>query len=247
MRRSRVKLLTALVILPLCATFIHGQNRPAVHQTTLDEPNQKTGEISTEDLVGILNTRSEPVLDVRSAKEFAIAHIPGSINIYEKELERVVQLFPNKSSGMIFYCNGPFCGKSKRLSEQLVKLGYTNVRRYQLGLPIWRALGHTVQTDLEGFRYVIQGDRTAVFVDAREKAQFSKDTVPGAVNIRPGEAEKANDDGRLPYLDKGTRVIVFAESADAARTVAQEIAKKAYWNSSYFGGTFDQLKSARLW
>jgi rhodanese-related sulfurtransferase len=244
---NRIHALTAVVFLFLFASLAFGQNRPSVHQTTLEEPNQKTAEISTEDLISILNHRSEPVLDVRSAKEFAIAHIPGSINIYEKELERVVQLFPNKSNGMVFYCNGPYCGKSKRLSEQLVKLGYTNVRRYQLGLPVWRALGHTVQTDLEGFRYVIQGDKTAVFVDAREKAQFSKDTVPGAVSIRVGEAEKANDDGRLPYLDKGTRVIVFAESADTARTVAQEIAKKAYWNSSYFGGTFDQLKSSRLW
>jgi rhodanese-related sulfurtransferase len=190
---------------------------------------------------------SEPVLDVRSAAEYAIAHIPGSVNVYEKELDRVVQLFPDKSSRMVFYCNGPFCGKSKRLSEQLVKLGYSNVRRYQLGLPVWRALGNTVQTDLEGFRYIIQKDKTAVFVDARPKTEFAKETVPSAVNIQRGEAEKANEDGRLPYHDKGTRVIVFAESVNAARAVAEEIAKKAYWNSSYFGGSFAELKQARLW
>jgi len=28
---------------------------------------------------------------------------------------------------------------------------------------------------------------------------------------------------------------------------AEEIAKKAYWNSSYFGGTFADLKHAQLW
>jgi rhodanese-related sulfurtransferase len=190
---------------------------------------------------------SEPVLDVRSAAEYAIAHIPGSVNVYEKELDRVVQLFPDKSSRMVFYCNGPFCGKSKRLSEQLVKLGYSNVRRYQLGLPVWRALGNTVQTDLEGFRYIIQKDKTAVFVDARPKTEFAKETVPSAVNIQRGVAEKANEDGRLPYHDKGTRVIVLAESVNAARAVAEEIAKKAYWNSSYFGGSFAELKQARLW
>jgi rhodanese-related sulfurtransferase len=179
--------------------------------------------------------------------EHAIAHIPGSINIYEKEVERVVQLFPNKAARFILYCNGPFCGKSKRLAEQLVKLGYTNVRRYQLGLPIWRALGNTVQTDLEGFHYVITKDKTAVFVDARTPQEFAKETMPGAVNIERGEAEKANEDGRLPYRDKGTRVIIFANSAEQARTVAEEIARKAYWNSSYFGGSFDDLKRARLW
>jgi hypothetical protein len=61
------------------------------------------------------------------------------------------------------------------------------------------------------------------------------------VNIRKGEAEAANDDGRLPKKDKGTRVIVFGETPDDARAVAEEIARKAYWNSSYFGGRFTDL------
>ena len=223
------------------------QTKVTVNQTTLEELNQLTPEISTEELKKILESNTEPVLDVRSATEYAIAHIPGSINVYEKEIERVRQLFPDKAAHFILYCNGPFCGKSKRLSEQLVKLGYTKVRRYQLGLPVWRALGNIVQTDLEGFRYVIAKDKTAVFVDARSTLDFAKETIPGAINIQSREAEKANEDGRLPYRDKGTRVIVFANSAADARLVAEEIAKKAYWNSSYFGGTYADLKHAQLW
>jgi len=42
-------------------------------------------------------------------------------------------------------------------------------------------------------------------------------------------------------------VIVFTDTPEAARKVAEEIARKAYWNSSYFGGTFAELKAARLW
>ncbi len=180
-------------------------------------------------------------------EEFAIAHIPGSINLYEKEVELVRQRYPDKATRLVFYCNGPFCGKSKRLSEQLVALGYTNVRRYQLGLPVWRALGHTVQTDLGGFRYIYKGTRRPSMLTRVEPLRRAKGTVPGAVFIQPGEAEKANEDGRLPYKDKGTRVIVFADTADAARKVAEEIAGKAYWNSSYFGGTFADLMAAKLW
>ena len=223
------------------------QTKVSVNQTTLEELNQLTPEISTEELRRILESNSETVLDVRSAAEYAIAHIPGSINVYEKEIERVRQLFSDTAAPFILYCNGPFCGKSKRLSEQLVKLGYTKVRRYQLGLPVWRALGNTVQTDLEGFRYVFAKDKTAVYVDARSTLDFQKETLPGAVNIQQREAEKANEDGRLPYRYKGTRVIVFANSAADARRVAEEIAKKAYWNSSYFGGTFVDLKHVQLW
>ena len=236
--------LLVLATLPSDAT---GQPAPTVHKTTLGEAGQATSEVSTEEVVSILANGKVPLLDVRSAEEFAIAHIPGSINLYEKEIELVRQRYPDKATRLVFYCNGPFCGKSKRLSEQLVALGYTNIRRYQLGLPVWRALGHTVQTDLGGFRYIYSRDKTAVYVDARGPSAASKGTVPGAVSIQAGEGEKANEDGRLPYKDKGTRVIVFADTKEAARKVAEEIAGKAYWNSSYFGGSFADLIAAKLW
>jgi rhodanese-related sulfurtransferase len=218
--------------------------RPSVYQTTLEEPNQVTPEITTEELLSILSTHSEPVFDVRTAKEYAIAHIPGTINIYEKEIDQIAALYPDRATPMILYCNGPSCGKSKRTSEQLVAMGYTNVRRYQLGMPVWRALSQTVQTDMLGFDYIYRGDRTAVFVDARTPAEHTAATVDGAVNIQKGEATAANDDGRLPFTDKGTRVVVFGHTAQESRVVAAEIAKKAYWNSSYFGGGFEDLLRA---
>jgi len=115
-------------------------------------------------------------------------------------------------------------------------LGYTNAKRYQLGLPVWRALGYTAETNLEGFRYVFKNDKTAVFVDARSPEEFKAGTVPGAINARKG----------FNY-DHGTRVISFGRNAQEARRAAEEIAKTAYWNTSYFGGTFEELKSAGLW
>jgi rhodanese-related sulfurtransferase len=212
-----------------------------VYQTTLEEPNQMTPEITTEELVAILAAKSEPVLDVRTAKEYAIGHIPGTINVFERELQRISELYPDRDTRMILYCNGPSCGKSKRTSEQLVALGYTHVRRYQLGMSVWRALSHTVQTDLPGFDYIYKGDHTAVFVDARTPAEYATGTVTGAVNIQKGEAPAANEDGRLPLTDKGTRIVVFGRTDEQSKAVATEIAEKAYWNSSYFGGAFDDL------
>ena len=112
-------------------------------------------------------------------------------------------------------------------------------------LPVWRALGNTVQTDLDGFAYIFNRDFTAVFVDARTPEVFRADTVACAVNVQKDEADAANTDGRLPLLDKGARVVVFADDPQLARTVAAQIAKKAYWSSSYFSGTFDDLKNSR--
>jgi rhodanese-related sulfurtransferase len=247
--KRRCRLLGVIVALGISLTSPHVCAESTVYNTTLGETNPVTPEINTEQLKKILADHSGPVLDVRFPEEYAIAHIPGSINIYEKEVETITQRFPAKATPIVLYCNGPFCGKSRRLSAELLKLGYTDAKRYQLGLPIWRALGNTVQTYLSGLQYVIRADKTAVFVDARSRSEFEQASVPGAVNIVAGEAEQANEptDGRLPHKDKGTRVIVFATDPNDARKVAEEIARKAYWNSSYFGGTANELQANGLW
>jgi rhodanese-related sulfurtransferase len=233
----------AVALLTVVAPGLRGQTPAVITRAIIGETDPVTPEISTAELRNILTEGKIPVLDVRSAQEYAIAHIPGSVNHYEKEVEQITKAYPDHGSSLVLYCNGPYCGKSKRVSEELKKQGYTSIRRYQLGLPVWRALGNTVQTDLAGVRYILDGDKTAVWVDARSPKAFRKGSLPKAVNIGKGEAEAANDDGRLPKKDKGTRVIVVADTPDQARAVAEEIAHKAYWNSSYFGGRFSELSA----
>ena len=225
---------------------------PNIFQTSLLEPPQSGKELSTEQLQQILASGSMPVFDVRFELEYAISHIPCAINIpplnntsVEREVSQISALFPiNPHAEFVLTCNGPFSGKSKRVAAALAVAGYDNFYRYQLGLPVWRALGNTVRTDFEGFAYIFNRDHTAVFVDARTPQDFLADTVTCAVNIQPGEANAANDDGRLPLWDKGARVVVFADDPQLAKKVASEIAKKAYWSSSYFGGTFADLDNS---
>ena len=227
---------------------------PNIFQTSLLEPPQPGKELSTQQLQQILADGQIPVLDVRFELEYAISHIPSAVNIpplnntsADREVSLISALFPNNPHAeFVLTCNGPFCGKSKRVAAGLAAAGYDNFYRYQLGLPVWRALGNTVQTDFDGFAYIFNLDRSAVFVDARTPQDFQADTVACAVNVQPGEATAANDDGRLPLWDKGARVVVFADDPELARKVASEIAKKAYWSSSYFGGTFADLESSRL-
>jgi rhodanese-related sulfurtransferase len=250
--------LTAILIALTCSMLPLQAQCPAtpnIFQTSLLETGQPGTEITTERLQQILAAGSPPVLDVRFPQEYAISHIPGAINIpptsntdVTTEVAEITSRYPDPHTELVLTCNGPFCGKSKRVAAALIAkpYNYDHLFRYQLGLPVWRALGNTVQTDLEGFAYIFNNDRNAVFVDARPPQDFFVDTIACAVNIQPGEATAANDDGRLPLLDKGTRVVVFADDPQLAKKVAAEIAKKAYWSSSYFGGTFDDLRNSRL-
>ena len=75
----------------------------------------------------------------------------------------------NKAAPLVLYCNGPHCGKSKRLAAELLDAGYSNVRRYQLGIPAWRAAGGVCEIELEGIRHVLAQDGTAVVIDARSR------------------------------------------------------------------------------
>lgn len=212
-----------------------------IHRATLAQPNQATGEVSTEDLRRILVERSATVFDARPGMEYAAGHIPGAVNVsakpgqpvslYISDAHEVGRLLNgNRSAPIVLYCNGPFCGKSSRLAEDLLAAGYTNVRRYQLGAPVWRALGRVMQLEPDGFDLIRRGDRTAVVFDARPAAEFAAGTVDGAVHLPREEVTRAKDDGRLPMEDHNTRVVVLGATAGQARAAAEEIARNAFHN-----------------
>jgi rhodanese-related sulfurtransferase len=184
-RRGASTVLVLAAVMTLAAGLARGEVPATIYQTTLQEPNQKTPEVSTEELRQILADQSALVFDARPSQEYAVSHIPGARNVSAKpgmplsayvsdvaEIGRLVG--PDKSTPIVLYCNGPFCGKSKRLSAELVEVGYTHVRRYQLGIPLWRALGGLTEIEPEGLRYVLAGDRTAVFIDARDPEPFGR-------------------------------------------------------------------------
>lgn len=233
-------------------------------QATLVEPDQKTAEVSTDELRRILAEGRSLVLDARPFMEYAVSHIPGAANVAAKpgvpisvyvsdvkEVERLVG--GDKSRSLVLYCNGPYCGKSKRLSEELLGAGFTSVRRYQLGIPVWRALGGVTQIEPEGLRYVIAGDRTAVLLDARDPEDFAAGSLPGARNLPAsrvsggkggGEIRRAKDDGRLPMEDHNTRIVVFGRDAAQARVVAEAVVREAFHNVAFFAGSFEAMQAA---
>ena len=132
--------------------FAANASAQSVLDATLAEAGQSTAEISTTALRQILQENSAVVLDARPRMEYAVSHIPGALNVaprpglpphlYVSDVAEVARLLNGAMDRpLVLYCNGPFCGKSRRLAAELLEAGFTNVRRYQLGAPGWRALG----------------------------------------------------------------------------------------------------------
>ena len=244
--------LALAAMVTLTATNVASAQSGSIYQATLAEPNQKTQEVSTEELRRILADGSAIVLDARTRAEYVAGHIPGVQNVdapppaVVAAVERLVS--GDKSKALVLYCNGPFCQASRRLSEQLVAAEFTNVRRYQLGIPIWRALGGPTEVELEGILRIFNVDRTAVFFDARSAEEFSKGSLPGARNV---PADKLASDGLLkaaagllPTEDFNTRIVLFGRDSAQARILAAAFSKSPWHNVTYFPGTFETLRIA---
>ena len=81
---SRRSCCLAFLILAVCPLPAHAQSSANIHQATLMESDQKTKEVSTEEVRSILAEKSATVFDARPFKEYAISHIPGAVNVSAK-------------------------------------------------------------------------------------------------------------------------------------------------------------------
>lgn len=241
---------SALALLAL-ATDVDGARAQDldINRATLAEANQKTSEVSTEQLRRILAERSAVVVDTRSRDEFEAGHIPGAHMLdgppsdHVKAVERLVR--GDKAAALILYCNGPFCQASRRLAEQLVAVGFTNVRRYQLGIPVWRALGGPTAIEVGGFVRVYKRDLTAVIFDGRSAAEFAKGNLPGTLNVPyddvvSGRVKKLP----LPEDDFNRRLVLFGRDGAQARALADVLRERPWHNVSYLVASYDAVAAA---
>jgi rhodanese-related sulfurtransferase len=241
------------IMMSAAATDVAVAQGRTVFQSTLGEANQKTEEVTTEQVRAILADGSAILLDSRKRAEYVAGHIAGAKNVsmpaeappsaYAGAVEQLVG--GDKGKALVLYCNGPNCQASRQLGEQLVAAGFTNVRRYQLGIPMWRTLSGPVEIELEGIMRVYKIDQTAMFFDARSPEEFAKENMPGTHNV---PADKLAGDGLrkapMPNTDFNTRIVLFGRDAAQARALADAIGKTPYQNVSYFPGTYDALAAA---
>ena len=69
------------------------------------------------------------IIDARTQEEYDEGHIPGAILVPEYEIaDRAENELPDKDQLILVYCRSG--RRSKIAAEELVKLGYTNVKEF---------------------------------------------------------------------------------------------------------------------
>lgn len=87
-------------------------------------------QISPEEAKKIMDTETDYIIvDARTQEEYDQGHIEGAIMIPEYEIaQRAHEELPDKDQLILVYCRSG--RRSKIASEELVKLGYTNVKEF---------------------------------------------------------------------------------------------------------------------
>jgi rhodanese-related sulfurtransferase len=152
------------------------------------------------------------IVDSRpGARRYDIGHIPGAINIPETQFDKLAPtLLPaDKGAEIIFYCQGPTCDLSAKSAYKAEKLGYTNIKVYEAGIPDWEAHGDPVSVSTAFMQKAVKEKADIVLIDSRPARRVkSEGTIPGAINISDTSFDKETD--KLPQ-DKLKEIIFFCQ------------------------------------
>ena len=122
----QMKKVKGLIIMLLISLSLFGM-------TACGSENGKSStyeQITAEQAKTIMDTEKDYIIiDARTEEEFAEGHIKNAILIPEYEIkDRAEKELPDKEQLILVYCRSG--RRSKIASEELVKLGYTNVKEF---------------------------------------------------------------------------------------------------------------------
>ena len=99
--------------------------------------------VDAQRVIALINeTPNLVIVDNRRAEDFNRGHIEGSIRILDTEMTEAAlsQHARARNQPVLFYCNGPACGRAAKAAEMAVAWGYTSVYYYALGMDEWNRL-----------------------------------------------------------------------------------------------------------
>ena len=108
------------------------------------EAKKNIAEISVSDAKAMLDKGGVLFLDVREAKEYKSGHIPGAMHISRGLLEfKIGKKIPDKNALIVVYCKTG--GRGSLATNNLVKMGYKNVKNMDGGWKDWTKAGYPVE------------------------------------------------------------------------------------------------------
>ncbi|MBQ4566559.1 MAG: rhodanese-like domain-containing protein [Desulfovibrio sp.] len=144
---------------------------------------------------------------------FVRGYIPTAVSLPDSKFDAMAaEVLPkDKTTRLIFYCQGTECVLSHQSAFKAQKLGYTNVQVYTGGLPDWQKQGGITAVGVEYLRELMQKGEAYSLVDSRPHNKFVEGSIPTAISIPDSKFNERK--GYLPQ-DKAAQLIFFCQGYD---------------------------------
>ena len=106
--------------------------------------------VDAEGLVDLVQTQERlVVVDSRIASDRAHGYIEGSISLPDihTDCDNLRKLAHDRATPILFYCNGPKCGRSGKAVKKAIACGYTRLYWFRGGFEEWRIKGYPTIKD----------------------------------------------------------------------------------------------------
>ena len=127
-----------------CVTLlVIGLAGPAQAKDQVVAPDNLPG-ITKVDAEGLLDVVEKVtnlvIIDARIRQDRVQGYIEDSVSLPDVDTtcESLNKFVPGKSTPVLFYCNGPKCGRSVTSSQRALKCGYTQVYWFRGGFEEWK-------------------------------------------------------------------------------------------------------------
>jgi len=83
------------------------------------------------------------IIDARHEKDFQEGHIEGALRLLDDDMLAAGPILfgkvaATKTTPLLFYCNGPACGRAAKSAAAAAGWGYGHISYYYAGIPDWR-------------------------------------------------------------------------------------------------------------
>jgi rhodanese-related sulfurtransferase len=251
-------LIAFVITWALVRPFVGGiKNKGGNSEEKINAEILRAPSITSENLFNKLKEKGKIfVIDMRSASDFEKGHIAASENAAAETIngEKLKLLEADKTSSIILANQGEDVYEMAKKTNNLIATGFSNTKYLQDGISAWQNQGYPLvsssiseensnkikKINVENLiQALVAGEDVVQFLDVRNKEDFEKGHIKGALALSLAELEKNKD-----KISAVKKVVVYGGNEDEAKKAAITLFDLNFFNAYILEGGFDAWKTA---
>lgn len=141
MRPHKARVLVATLVMLLGASLAGAAETPRAPKVVSPDVIEGSTKVDAEQLIELVNNvPNVTIIDSRIATDRAQGYIEGSVSLPDEvtTCDTLGNVMAAKDGPILFYCNGPKCGRSVVAVRQALECGYSKIYWFRGGFEEWK-------------------------------------------------------------------------------------------------------------